>query len=744
MMRLFAAGLMLALAAAPTFAAQQQAPSGQQPAPSPGTPQQQEPDPDQVTFEEQVVVSASRTEQQLVNAPATVSLISNETIQNSPGTNIGDLIRAVPGVNVSQISARDVNITSRGATSTLSTSQLALVDGRSVYLDFFGMVMWDLIPTNASDVRQIEVIRGPASAVWGANAMNGVVNVITKTPREIAAEGQTSLTIGAGWFGRGTEACDVSPRPTGCGDDDAGALFSVNGRYAQAVSDRWSYKLSAGYLSQDPLPRPVGNIPNAFQTPYPPYVNEGTSQPKFDARVDYDLVQGGTITVSGGLAGTEGIIHSGIGPFDIASDSKMTYLTTRYVRGGRRIAFFTNLLDGNAANLLARSPDGQPLPLDFNTKTFDIDATDIRTIGTRHVLSFGGNFRRNTFDISLAPNGDDRNEGGVFLQDEIFFNDMFRWVVGGRIDKFSSIDDAVFSPRTTLLIKPAADQTFRVSFNRAFRAPSFINNHIETTILNEANLSGIVPLLGPLPPPVAAALTQQLSRFVFPIVAVGNPDLDQETMTAFEIGYSGSIRNRATLSAAVYWNHTDDGIYFTQIDRFSAVNPPPGWPAPIPTAVLNLLPPPGLPNLFSYRNLGSIDDKGIELGVDAAVTRAVNVFTNYSYQWEPEVDGFPITEINLPPAHRFNAGFNFSSGRFLGNLAVSYTDEAFWQDVLDARFAGRTDAYTLVNGGIGVRWADERVLTSLKVNNLAGKEVMQHIFGDVMKRQVIAEVRLTF
>ncbi len=101
------------------------------------------------------------------------------------------------------------------------------------------------------------------------------------------------------------------------------------------------------------------------------------------------------------------------------------------------------------------------------------------------MLTYGGNFRHNTFDISIAPGGDDRNEGGGFLQDEIFLGDHFRWVVGGRVDKFSSIDDAVFSPRTTFMVKPDAAQTFRVSFNRAFRAPSFINNNIETTILNE-------------------------------------------------------------------------------------------------------------------------------------------------------------------------------------------------------------------------------------------------------------------
>ena len=198
--------------------------------------------------------------------------------------------------------------------------------------------------------------------------MTGVVNVITKTPRQLAAQGGTTLTIGAGAFDR-----NVTGRK-----QSSGALFYANGSHAEAVNARWAYKVSAGYTSQDPMPRPFGTIANRFNTPYPPFVNSGTSQPKFDARVDYDLTGGGTVTFSGGVAGTEGIIHSGIGPFDIASDTRLTYLSTRYQRGGRRIAFFTNLLSGTASNLLVRGPTGQLLPLLFDTQTFDVEATDVQ------------------------------------------------------------------------------------------------------------------------------------------------------------------------------------------------------------------------------------------------------------------------------------------------------------------------------------------------------------------------------
>ncbi len=676
------------------------------------------------TYEEQVVVTASHSEEALVNAPATVSVVTTSTIQRSPAANMGDLLRSVPGVNVTQVSARDINITARGATSTLATSQLALVDGRSIYLDFFGMVMWDLVPSNVNDIRQIEVIRGPASAVWGANAMTGVVNVITKTPRELAAQGGSAMTVTFGGF----------DRTVGTSKPGAGSIFSITGSHAQAVNDRVAFKVSAGYLSQDPLPRPTGVIPNSFKTPYPAFTNTGTQQPKVDARLDYDLPnQQGTLSLSGGYAGTEGIIHSGIGPFDIRQGSGLTYLSSRYTKGARRIAFFTNILNGDAANLLSVATNGRPLGLVFDTKTFDVEAGDTKALAKRHVLTYGGNYRHNTFDISIAPGRADRNEGGAYVQDEIFLSDRFRWVVGGRVDKFSSIANAVFSPRTTFLVKPRKSQTIRVSVNRAFRAPSYINNNIQQGLINQLNLGSINPLLAG-------------QVFNFPILAAGNTGLKQETMTAVELGYTGVIRNRATVTAAVYRNATDNAIFFSQSARYTAAAPPPNWP--LPPVVLELLAAQtggaGLPSAFTYRNLGTVKDKGVELGVDMAVNRYLNVFTNYSHQWTPLAEGFALSEINIPAKNRFNAGFDFGYKRWLGNMNVSYTGDAFWQDVLDSRYSAATDAFTTVNGTLGVKWFDSRVTTSLKVNNLGNRTVLQHSFGDVLKRQIVGEVRIGF
>jgi outer membrane receptor for ferric coprogen and ferric-rhodotorulic acid len=211
----------------------------------------------------------------------------------------------------------------------------------------------------------------------------------------------------------------------------------------------------------------------------------------------------------------------------------------------------------------------------------------------------------------------------------------------------------------------------------------------------------------------------------------------------------------------VYWTKNTDEIFFTQTGRYRATNPPPGWTtalAPLPPAlalgVLEVLPPPcpsltaectsgGLPSEFSYRNLGEVINKGIELGIDGAVSTSLNVFANYSWQADPDPD-FDISEVNLPPNNRVNLGLNYSQGRWLGNFSYSWIDDAYWQDVLDARYHGPTDAYSQVNGAFGVKWGGERLITTLKVINLFNEDIQSHVFGDIMKRQVLGELRVTF
>jgi iron complex outermembrane receptor protein len=719
-----ATALQAQQAAAPAKDPQAAKPPEQKPEPKPEQKPEQKPDEPQ-KYEETVVVSASRTEEKLVNAPATMTVIGQQAIQSAPTQNFAELLRAVPGVNITQVSARDINVTTRGATGTLATGQLALLDGRSLYQDFFGFVMWDFLPVNLNEIKQVEVIRGPASAVWGANALNGVVNVISKSPREMQG---TTAVLGVGGFDRNAGAN---------AGEGAGTMFYISGTHAQAINDRAAFKISAGGYSQDAYARPSGTIPCdrsdvcTTTTQYPNYVNKGSTQPKFDARVDYDLPDGKKWSFSGGVAGTDGVMHTGIGPFDIDRGSVMGYGKVNFANKGFKAAFFTNVLNGDATNLLTvDASTGKQVVFNFATRTFDFEASNVQTFNQKHVVTYGGNLRFNTFDLSLAPQGDNRQEGGGYVQDEMFLNNHFRLVAGARVDRFDYLDNFVFSPRVSFMIKPRESETFRISYNRAYRSPSVINNFLQVTIVEPIPLGLFTPLLAG-------------QVYPLPVQSLGNPDLNETSVDVFEIGYTGAIaQGRAIVSAAFYVNRTHDDIFFTEdtTKRYTSAAPPPGWPAILRPAI-DLIG--GLPAVFTYQNFGRTTQKGLELGIEESLNRNFSIFTNYSFQAEPDVN-FDLSEVNLPAKHRFNAGFTVTEGRYLGSLTVTSSSSAFWQDVLDDPYHGTTKAYTMVNGGFGVKWMHNHVTTSLKATNIGNQEIQQHVFGDIIKRSVIGELRVNF
>lgn len=656
---------------------------------------QQEEQEERQRYEEVIVVTASRIEQLLLDAPTAISVIGAAEIETSPATNYADLLRSVPGLNVSQTSARDINLTSRSATSTLATSQLVLVDGRTVYQDFFGFVLWDLLPVNLQEIEQIEVVRGPGSAVWGANAMTGVVNVITRSPRDLGDR----LRIRAGGGERNT---------------GYGSLL-----YSAVRGDQLSYKLSGSIYTQEAWPRPE-TLPSG--QPGGLFPNKGTNQPKFDGRVDWEMGPRSRFSFSGGIAGTSGIIHTGIGPFDIDSGSRFGYVSGDYERDNLNVRVYGNFLSADSTNLL------NGLPFDFATQTYDISGQNTTILDAgRHILTYGGNVRLQNFDLSIAPAGDDRQEGGAFIEDTFTVNDYLVVHAGGRLDGFSVLDSAVFSPRVSASVRPWPDrpQVIRLSFGRAFRAPSMVNNFLDTVIFNRIDLGAITGVPG-------------LGNFIFPTFARGNEDLVEEQLDQVEIGYRGVfLDGDVGVDAAYYFSNTEDNIDFFPARFYSPADPPPGWP--LPNVLLALIP---LPKTFSYRNIGEVDNQGIELGVQGRVLPTTRVNLNYTWQDEPDPTGIAVEELNIPPTHTLNFGLNGTWERFLYQGSVNYVDEAFWADVLDARFHGTTEAFTTLNLSFGYEFP-QGLRAMLKATNVTDEPFQQHVFGDVIGRRVLAEVTYT-
>lgn len=687
-------------------------------------------------FEQLTVVSASKVETKLIDSPATISVITAETIENSGADDYGDLLRSLPGVNVTQFSARDINVVSRQTASSLSNSQLTLLDGRTIYQDFYGIVLWDLVPTDMSEIKQIEVIRGPASAVWGANAVSGVVNIITKSPHEILG---TSVQVSGGIFSRDVDGNDLSN----------GNSYGINLTHAGLISDQMAYKVSGGYFEQDPYARPTGVVPfdadrgtGGFE--YPTYDNQGTAQPKLDFRLDHNLGNGGKLVYGAGAAGTEGMIHTGIGPFDIQNGSTLSYMKVNYSKGAFKANFFTNYLDGDAKNVLAKDAEtGELVEFNFKNRTMDVELGHALYLGENHLLSYGGNYRKNQFELSLAPTEDERDEYGMYLQDEMTFG-WFRAVVGGRYDKFDVIDDGVFSPRVTLMVQPNDHHTIRASYNKAFRAPSmvenFLNISIETVEISIADLE--------------AAFGVDLPGETFPVIgyAFGNQDLVEEQVEAYEIGYTGAIGN-GLIGFSWYRNDVDDNINFVPFGNYTSYNPPPGWvEAGLPASLIGALAAGGsnLPSQFTYLNLGPLRYEGIEFSIDYQFSEMFHANFNYSHQDTPEVlppdegeEPFLAEELTIPPETRINLTLTMVRNKFNGNLSINHVDDAFWTDVLDSRYHGPTDSFNLVNLTLGYEWTPQ-LKTMFKANNALDEEIQHHVFGDILRRQLSVEFKYRF
>lgn len=148
--------------------------------------------------EEETVSIASRYEQPISQAPSNVYVITDEDIRQSGAIDLPTVLRRVPGLEIMQMTGGDFNVSARGGNQPFANKMLVMVDGRSIYGDVQGTVFWKSIPVTLPEIKRIEVLKGPASAMYGFNAFDGVINIITKSPEEMKG---TTLQFGGGELG---------------------------------------------------------------------------------------------------------------------------------------------------------------------------------------------------------------------------------------------------------------------------------------------------------------------------------------------------------------------------------------------------------------------------------------------------------------------------------------------------------------------------------------------------------------
>jgi iron complex outermembrane recepter protein len=445
------------------------------------------------------VTSASKKEQSLSQVAAAIFVITQEEIRRSGALNIPDLLRMVPGLDVGQINESTWAISARGFNLQSANKLLVLIDGRAVYTPLFGGVYWDTVDVPLEDIERIEVIRGPGGTVWGANAVNGVINIITKN----TADTQGGLVTG----GAGSEA------------QGFGTV-----QYGGKINEDNKYRVFTKYLSND-----------HFQDLDGQDGNDSWHLLHGGFRVDSTLSAKDSLTTQGDLyKGNEGavIVHSVLLPPDNVNVNELAQLSggnvlTRWShtfssRVDTTVQFYFDMYDRDG-------PEA-----DESRATIDFDFQNHIRLGARQDLIWGAGYRHTddetvgTIDQAFVPANNAGELFNVFIQDQIALAaDRVSLYVGSKFanDYFTGFD---VEPSVRLAWTPNTRRTFWASISRANRTPTQRD-------------AGLNAALAALPGPAE-------------VVLLGNPNMKSEHVIAYEAGYRAQPSNRVSVDVAAFFN----------------------------------------------------------------------------------------------------------------------------------------------------------------------------------------------
>lgn len=380
------------------------------------------------TFGEMTVVSAARRTQNISEAPAAISVITEEDINASGAITIPDLLRMVPGIDVMQITASDLVVNARGFNKEMSNKMLVLIDGRHVYWDFYGIILWDSFPIVLEDIKRIEIIRGPGSALYGANAFSGVINIITRSAEE---------TKGTHVFVTG-----------GTINTYLGSVIHAGG------NEKISYKATAGIDE-------TNHWNDADRV--------SRNAKKGQAQLNFKLGQASQLSFEGGINEGSGETLSGIGKMTRTQNMK-------HAKADLNVAgFVTRMFWTRSRGYAVQEPGFKNYF--FVGNTYDVESQYLFNLAAKNSAIIGGNYRLNVVESNLIDKDHRQKLIAAYLQDEYRPSENFTFTLGLRLDKHPLVKQQI-SPRANIMFAPMPTQHFRVSYGTAFRSPSFIESYL--------------------------------------------------------------------------------------------------------------------------------------------------------------------------------------------------------------------------------------------------------------------------
>jgi iron complex outermembrane receptor protein len=698
------------------------------------------------------VVSASRRAEKITEAPAAVTVVSSDQIaREAAHGQVPKLLEFTPGVEITQSGIYDANFNTRGFNSSLNRRVAAFIDGREPAVPFLGSMEWAAVSFPLDDLATVELVRGPSAALYGANASSGVLNLITKAPRD-SQGGELRLTAGE----LSTRYADL--------------------RWATELGGDWYMKLLGGYHESGdfaksrrgaaeytrPCPVPQGAATDCLPQEAIPLVLVNEDEVTFGGlRFDKYFGTSSVLTLEGGYAEIQGpVFQTGIGRVQV-TDAERPWARGNFNTPHWNVLAYWNGRDANDQRALASNT---PLYLDEENYSVEVQTNwDFRE-GRARVVA-GASYGEDDIDsvnpqgrqtLVFEPVNADFTSGYAQLDWDL--TDSLRLVLAGRVDE-SSLYDTQVSPKGSLVWGFRPSHSLRLSYNEAFQVANYSEFFLQANAALPVNLQPFEGFCAPFG--VACGFAPGPTR----VLALGNKDLELEETKTVELGYSGLIANRAFLTVDYYNSQNENFItdllpqLGTSLGRinpnFGPYAPPSTLPAPAAAALLAALRGALGPNNFailsnnldgtpilaaaSYTNFGDVDTQGIDLGLNLIGNGGWRYQAAYSwFDFDIKDDVPSLERLLLPnsPTHKAAAGLSYVADRWDGSFSFRWSDDFRW---VTGPFQGVVEAYYTADLAANVKVTDH-VTLGVNVANLTDNEHWESFGGDLLHRRTLGHV----
>jgi outer membrane receptor for ferrienterochelin and colicin len=650
---------------------------------------------------EETVVTASRTAQSPLDAPNSTSIITEQDIRLSGIVKVEELLRRLAGVDIMETTGAQTEVSMRGFNQRLSNKVLVLVDGRSVYIDLLGATLWSNIPVPVEEIERIEVVRGPGSALYGADAFNGVVNIITKTP----GEGGNGVNVGYG------------------SENSSHGTVWTSGRNGE-----FAYRTSAGF---DYAPRWSREVPPG-RVELHTYINDQDMSGR-GVRLDGEVTRHFGKDVTAGIVGAYNAGQTeilGEGPInDDIIVGEQTQLAA-YVKAKHfEVRSFWTHATGTSG--LNSAPIGQSLlGSTYNTNVVDAEAQYIGSFetgrGIEHDLHVGTEYRLKQVQWTYLANDELENHVGLFVHDEVKIGRQFAVVGDYRADYVPYLSRIVQSPRGSVLVHPTEKSTVRGIVATAFRTPNFLESYIG------------------LPVQLPAAGAQLTSPYKL-------PTLQPEQIFTTELGYLNSESDYFTLDSAIFRNHANNLIEVRPTTPLSPADLANG------TIPVGLDTQTGAYSLFDggfSNQCQTYNVYGAELGVRTFPVEGLDIYANYTLmKVDTDTSGCSATQLALlapqkdarTSASKINGGVQLRTKTGIdAEVDIHFVSPQTWDeqisDVQKQQVVYQSfylPSYELLNARVGYRFLRNQAEVSGVAFNLLNDKHREHPFGQIIGRNLM-------